>query len=99
MSGAIGVGTYLRVWGLLLALLALTLGMAYVNAGWLNPVFAVGIAAAKAGVIAVYFMHLRSSSRLVWIVAFAGVLWLAILFALSAGDYLTRGYLAEPTVW
>jgi len=38
-----------------------------------------------------YFMHARTSSRLTWIVAFGGLLWLFILLALTAGDYLTRG--------
>jgi len=47
-------------------------------------------------------MHRRRSSRLIWVVAFGGLLWLLILFALTAGDYLTRagGYeeFRRPTV-
>ncbi len=39
------------------------------------------------------------SHRLVWVVASAGLSWLAILFALSIGDYFTRGYLPTPSLW
>ena len=90
---------YVLVWILLLLLLGITVSAAYIPFGRFNPVLAVGIAATKAVLIAVYFMHLRTASRLAWIVAAAGVVWLAIMFTLAAGDYTTRKYLPPPTVW
>jgi len=90
---------YVLVWVLLLLLLGITVSAAYIPLGKLNPVLAVGIAATKAALIAAYFMHLRSTARLIWIVATAGVVWLAIMFTLTAGDYFMRGYLPKPTVW
>ena len=90
---------YVRVWILLLLLLGVTVSAAYIPFGRFNPALAVGIAATKAVLIAAYFMHLRTTSKLAWIVAAAGVVWLAIMFTLAGGDYATRKYLPTPTVW
>jgi len=48
------------------------------------------IAAVKAGLIAIFFMHLLRSSVLVRIAAGAGTFWLMFMFTLAAADYLTR---------
>jgi cytochrome c oxidase subunit 4 len=40
-----------------------------------------------------FFMHLRYSSRLNWIIAAAGVIWLGHLILFTMSDYLTRGWL------
>jgi cytochrome c oxidase subunit 4 len=94
-----GKAIYVSVWGLLVLLLIITVAVSYVHFGRLNPLIAVAIAGAKATLIAVYFMHLRSSSRLVWVVATASVVWLAILFTLTTADYESRRFLPNPTVW
>jgi cytochrome c oxidase subunit 4 len=73
-----------------LLLLALTIGMAFINLGELNLVVAVTIAVVKAVLVVLYFMHVRYSSRVTWIVASAAVFWLAILFALTMSDFLSR---------
>ncbi|HYR88598.1 MAG TPA: cytochrome C oxidase subunit IV family protein [Terriglobia bacterium] len=91
--------TYLSIWGVLLALLAVTVGVAYVHLAWLNPVVALSIAVIKAVIIMLYFMHLRNSPRLVWVFVGAGFAWLGIMFVLSLGDYLARQYLPKPTMW
>ena len=59
----------------------------------------VAIAAAKAVIIIMYFMHVRYSPRLVWVFVGAGFFWLAILFAFAFGDYYTRIYMPLPTDW
>jgi len=41
-----------------------------------------------------YFMHLRYSSRLVWVIVASALFWMAILFALTFSDYLTRGWIS-----
>jgi cytochrome c oxidase subunit 4 len=81
---------YLRVFTLLLVLTAVTTAVAYLDLGFLNAFVAIAIACVKALAVALWFMHLRYSSRLVVLVAGAGIFWLLILFAFSIGDYVTR---------
>jgi cytochrome c oxidase subunit 4 len=99
MSEVVSKKTYLIVWAALMILVGVTVGAAYLQLGRFNAVIAVGIATTKAILIVLYFMHVRYSPRLVWVFAGAGALWLGIMFALSIGDYLTRGYLPPPTDW
>jgi len=91
--------TYVLVWGSLLILLALTVGVAYVHLGWFNAAAAFGIAALKALIIILFFMHVRYSPKVVWLVVMAGFVWLGMLFLWALTDYLTRGYMPAPTVW
>jgi cytochrome c oxidase subunit 4 len=58
--------------------------------GPLNLVLALGISAAKALLVLALFMKLFRASALTRAAAAAGLFWLAVLFALSATDYLTR---------
>lgn len=83
--------TFVVVYVALLALLAATIGIAHLELGGWNPVFNIGIAATKAFLIIWFFMHAREGTGLVRVFAFAALFWLAILFALSLTDYLTRG--------
>jgi cytochrome c oxidase subunit 4 len=85
--------SYYRVYGALLALTLLTVGIAYLDLGPMNIVAALGIAVCKALLVMLFFMHLRSSSHLTWIVAGAGVVWLAHLLLFTLADYLTRSWL------
>ena len=91
--------TYYTVFAALMVLLAATAGIAYIHLGELNIIAALTIAFLKATLIVFYFMHVRYSSRLIWIFAGAGFFWLGILFALSFADYLTRGWLPQPSGW
>lgn len=61
--------------------------------GPLNAVVALSIAVIKATFVVLYFMHVRYSSRLVWLVIAAALFWLAIMFALTISDYSTRSWL------
>ncbi|MGI9024577.1 MAG: cytochrome C oxidase subunit IV family protein [Burkholderiaceae bacterium] len=82
--------TYLFVWLALMVLLLLTLGSAYVSLGWLNSVINLAIAAAKALLVMLFFMHLRSGHYVLRIVAAAGFFWLALLIGLAMTDFATR---------
>ncbi len=55
-----------------------------------NTVVALTIAVVKATLVVLYFMHVRYSSRLTWVIVIAGFFWLGIMFALTFGDYWTR---------
>ena len=87
------VRVYLAVFVSLIVLTALTTGAAFVNLGPFNNVVALTIAAGKATLVVLFFMHVRYGSRLVALAVTAGLLWLGILFALSLSDYWTRGWL------
>lgn len=81
----------LKVWLALLALLGLTLGLAYVRLGsYGNTVVALSIGAAKAGLVALLFMELRERESLPRLAAVAALLWLAILFTLALADFIAR---------
>jgi cytochrome c oxidase subunit IV len=79
----------------LLALLALTLFAANSPLGPLALLIALLIAAAKAILIILYFMHVRYSSRVTLIFVAAGLLWLSILFTLTFAEYLGRSQLSR----
>ena len=61
--------------------------------GPLNAVVAMTIAVVKATLVILYFMHVRYSSRLIWLIIAAALFWLAIMFALTISDYWTRSWL------
>lgn len=90
-SKPIPKGIFIRVWLALLVLLALTWGLAQLDLGRFNPVAALTIAIVKMLLVLLYFMHLRYSTRLTWIFAAAGFIWLLIMVDLTLSDYLTRG--------
>jgi cytochrome c oxidase subunit 4 len=95
MSGATAhpsTTIYIAVFVALLLLLGLTVGIAEVDFGPWNFPIAGAIATAKAVLIMLYFMHVRYSPALIWLVAAAGFFWLAILFSLTMADFLTRSY-------
>jgi cytochrome c oxidase subunit 4 len=80
---------------LLLLGTGLTVAAAFVEfPGKLNTVVALTIAVTKATFVVLYFMHLRYSSRLVWVIVASALFWMAILFALTFSDYLTRGWIS-----
>src|SRR5947208_17180813 len=62
--------------------------------GPLNAVVALTIAVVKASLVILYFMHVRYSPRLIWLVIGAALFWLAIMFALTISDYWTRTWLS-----
>jgi cytochrome c oxidase subunit 4 len=79
---ALMVGTFLTVWA----------GKQDFP-GPLNVIIALTIACIKATLVILYFMHMRYSSRLVWIVFLSALFWLAILFLLTFSDYWSRTWL------
>jgi len=73
-------------------LLLLTVEAARHNLGAWNFAVTLLIAATKALLIALVFMHVRQSMPLIKLVAIGSLLWLAIMFALSLSDYWTRSW-------
>jgi len=82
--------TYLAIFGALMALLGVTVAVAYVDLGEFNLAAAMTISVVKAALIVTFFMHLRYGQKLTWVFAGAGFFWLAIMLALVMCDYTTR---------
>ncbi|HEU0148672.1 MAG TPA: cytochrome C oxidase subunit IV family protein [Bradyrhizobium sp.] len=78
------------VWAALLALLLLSLGVAYVPMGRLTTVAGIVIAGVKSVLVVLLFMEVASSKPLIRIVAISGLVFLVAMFALTLTDVLTR---------
>ncbi len=55
-----------------------------------NTLLALAIAFTKMTFVMLFFMHVYWSPRLIWLSAIASFFWLAIMFAYTMQDYLTR---------
>jgi cytochrome c oxidase subunit 4 len=89
------VRIYLVIFLALLLGTALTVFAAFYDFPWrFNTVIALTIASVKATLVVLYFMHVRYSPRLVWVIVASALFWLAILFALTFSDYFTRSWLS-----
>ncbi len=89
---------YFVIFGALMALTAITVFAANIDLGSekLNTIVALAIAVTKAMLVILFFMHVRYSSRLTWVVVAGGFLWLFIMVSLTLSDYLSRGMLTYP---
>jgi len=82
--------SYLVVFGLLLALLLLTVWVYHFDMGVLNTVVAIIIACVKTSLVMLVFMHLRHGTKLTWVIASTGFIWLCIMITFLFSDYLSR---------
>jgi caa(3)-type oxidase subunit IV len=98
------LGSYLAVFVALMLLLALTVGVYYIpfekippkgTFAFMNTAIALTIACTKALLVMLIFMHLRHSTRLTWIIASAGFIWLFIMICFTFSDYLSRRAIPE----
>jgi cytochrome c oxidase subunit 4 len=62
-------------------------------------IIAMTIAVVKATLVVLYFMHVRYSARLIWVVFTSALFWLVILFAFTFSDYWTREWLSYPALF
>jgi cytochrome c oxidase subunit 4 len=90
------VKTYALVFAGLIFLTVATTYVATVDLGPFSVVVALGIAVCKMLLVALFFMHIRHSTKLTKLVVLGGLLWLGILLTLTMSDILTRGALGVP---
>ena len=83
----------------LIALTAITTGVAFIDLGSLNTVVALAIAVFKATLVVLFFMHLKEQAGLTRIVIVVAVLWLAVLIGITASDVFTRHWLPSNGSW
>lgn len=87
----VSVKVYIGVFLALLLGTALTVLAAFYDFPWrLNTIVALTIASVKATLVVLYFMHVRYSTRLVWVIVASALFWIGILFAFTFSDYFTR---------
>lgn len=90
------IKTYALVFiGLIIATVATT-AVAFVDLGPFSVVVALAIAACKMLLVALFFMHIRHSSKLTRLVVSGALMWLAILLAFTLSDVWTRGWVGVP---
>ena len=93
MSGhVVSPKIYYAIFGSLIVLTLVTIGVAFIDLKFMNTVVALTIAVIKATLVVLFFMHVKYSTRLTWVVAASGVVWLLIMVALTMSDYLSRGW-------
>ncbi len=93
MSGhVVSPKIYYAIFGSLMVLTLVTIGVAFIDLKFMNTVVALTIAVIKATLVVLFFMHVKYSTRLTWVVAASGVVWLLIMVALTMSDYLSRGW-------
>ena len=90
------IRTYTLVLLALLVLTAVTTLVAFVDLGEFSVVAALAIAVGKMLLVALYFMHVRHSTKLTKLVVLGGLLWLSILLMLTLSDFTTRGWIGVP---
>ena len=93
MSGHVAAKMmYYAVFVALLVGTGLTVAAAFVDMGPMNNVVMLTIACVKASLVILFFMHVRWSTRLTWVVVASGFFWLLIMFTLTMTDYFSRGW-------
>jgi cytochrome c oxidase subunit IV len=90
------VRIYWVVFAALMALLGATMLATLIDIGPLNIALALTIATIKAVLIILYFMHVRHSSRLIWLAAGAAFFWVGIMLGFVLTDYISRPWLPIP---
>ena len=93
------VRTYVLVWLTLTIFTFITYVVAQIDLGPFNVVIALGIAAFKMSLVIWFFMHVRTDNPLTKLFCFAGFFWMAILIALTLGDYFSRAWMPLGKFW
>jgi cytochrome c oxidase subunit IV len=80
------------IFAALIALTGATVAACHIDLGPFHTAAGLGIAAAKAALVILFFMHVWRSKALTWVVALSGLFWLGILLGLTMTDFLSRNW-------
>lgn len=80
----------LLIWAALLALLLLSLIVAYIPMGRMTTAAGIVIAAAKSMLVLLLYMELSDAKPLIRLAALSGLVFLTAMFALTLTDVLAR---------
>jgi cytochrome c oxidase subunit 4 len=60
--------------------------------GVFNPIVALGIACIKAGLVVLFFMHVKYSTKLTKLTVFCGLFTFLALIGMTLADYFSRAW-------
>ena len=86
---------YLGVGAALIVLTSITVTVSFFNFGPYNLVVAMLVAATKASLVALFFMHLKYDSKLYMVIFLTSVVFLAVFIVLTMFDTLRRDDIDE----
>ena len=92
----VSIKIYLAIFAALMVLTATTEAVAFMDLGPMNTFVALGVAVTKATLVVLFFMHVKYSSKLTWLVVASGFFFLAIMLAFTLADVVSRGWLGTP---
>jgi cytochrome c oxidase subunit IV len=84
---------YGLIFGALIVLTVVTVGVAYIDMGNFNIVVAMLVASVKATLVAVFFMHLKFEN---WITRFYAIVPIILLAIMIGGVFLDNPYRVDP---
>jgi len=91
---------YVKIWAILVALLAVSVAGPMIGIKWVTLVTAFGIAIVKASIVAVNFMHITAGRRYVPYLVLTCLLFMLLLFAGVAPDVMNaEGQHWEKPAW
>lgn len=83
---------YSYIFGALLVMTLVTVGAAYIDLKWANPVIALAIASFKAVLVILFFMHAKYQSRLIKMTIGSGFFVFLVLIVMTMSDYMSRAW-------
>jgi cytochrome c oxidase subunit 4 len=89
--------TYLASGAALFVLTVVTVAVSFVDLGGWNVVVALLVAATKASVVALIFMHLLYDKKLFLIIFLASIMFLAVFIIFTMFDTMRRGEIHEES--
>ncbi len=89
------VSSYMKVFGALLVLTALTYAVSYMNLGAASLAVAMFVAVIKATLVCMYFMHLKYDERYHVFVFLSTILFVGIFFTFTLFDLSSRDEINE----
>ena len=87
---------YALVFTTLIVLTWVTAWVATIDLHRWNIFAALAIAIFKASIVALFFMHLKYSSRLTKMIVCSGIFWLLLLLFVTMADIWTRSWMGVP---
>lgn len=80
------------VFAVLLGITLIITLTSFLPMGILNPIVTIGGAFIKAFLVILFFMHVKSQSRLIKATVFSGFFILGVLVVMSGSDYISRAW-------
>ena len=76
----------------LLVLLGISVGLRLFHFGVVGSLLLLVIAGVQGVIVLLFFMRVRASTKLIWLFASGGFLWLGILLVFVISDYMSRSW-------